>query len=51
MKKLEFTCKGCGKVIKVQEDIYKKTYEDQEYCLSCRSAAKEVIHEGPKAHQ
>lgn len=46
-KKIEFICRSCGKAIQVQEDIYKKTYEGQEYCLSCRSGArKEATNEG-----
>lgn len=52
MKKIQFTCKKCGKVIQVQESIYKTTYADQEYCLSCRQGAKqEDNHEDTKEHQ
>lgn len=52
MTKIQFTCKKCGKVIQVQEDIYKTTYENQEYCLSCRQAPKqEATNEDTKEHQ
>lgn len=35
-EKVEFTCKGCGKTIQVQENIYQQVYKDKELCLSCR---------------
>ncbi|MGA8942099.1 MAG: hypothetical protein WB502_05190 [Thermoactinomyces sp.] len=36
MKKIPFVCQGCGKRLKVQEDIYEKVYAKQGKCLSCQ---------------
>jgi hypothetical protein len=35
-KKVSFTCEKCKKEIQIQTDIYKKLYEHQKICLSCR---------------
>ena len=46
MEKIEFKCEKCQKAIKVQRDIFEKTYADSKLCLSCRSECKEVKNEG-----
>ena len=36
MKKL-FQCKKCGKVVKVQTEIFEKRYAGETLCLTCRA--------------
>lgn len=37
MKKIEFICKRCGKIIAVYEDIYNNEYKGHETCHECRA--------------
>lgn len=39
-ERVKFTCSGCGKTIRVQENIYQQAYKDKELCLSCRGKGK-----------
>ena len=42
--KIKFICQNCKKEIEVQEDIYKKVYEYEKICLSCRSIKHEQLN-------